>query len=530
MLSIIQRSGATAAKVVVAIVAVFAVLMLFTAVTRAGVGVGVAPSFPSTVNVGDNNVAVSMDITNNSNSGDGNPLTLNSIKIIPSCGAISGGSCTSLDPGVFNVDSGTGANACAGRTFTSLVTNVGSGEVTFTPDVAIALTPGQTCTINFTVDVIGAPDIDASVNAGLQTLQLGLVDGVDQLQNPGTGTGSDSTTVNKASPSIATQQSAGGPIGTVLNDTATLTGGLNPTGSVTFKLFPPSDATCSGAPAYTDVDPSAPYATSPGFASNASGVWHWTADYAGDASNNATSSGCMAEPVTIDKLNSTVTTTIHSAAHTATTSVLLGTSVHDNAVVSGGGATPTGSVSFSLYSTSNCSGATTSQSVALAGGSAESSATTTGAGGLSYKVFYGGDANYNPSVGICEELAVTLPPPPPAGKYCSPGYWKQPHHFDSWVTYTPTQKFSTVFGVAALDVGKNKKAASDPTLVEALNANGGGINVIMRKGVDALLNSTAFNPWSFTSAQVIAAVQQAVNTNNPSLLDQFDLAENCPLN
>ncbi len=87
----------------------------------------------------------------------------------------------------------------------------------------------------------------------------------------------------------------------MLNDTATLSGGSSPTGNITFKLYAPSDATCSAVPAYTQSVPLAGVnaATNPGFASNAAGTWHWTADYAGDASNNAASSGCQAEPVTI---------------------------------------------------------------------------------------------------------------------------------------------------------------------------------------------------------------------------------------
>ncbi len=162
----------------------------------AGVAVSVGPNFPTPQTVGQSNVPVSMTITNNSSAGDGNPLTINSIKLIPSCGTITGGACTSLDPGVFHVDAaGTGAGACAANTFTIAETNVSSGEVTFTPNATIALAPGAVCTINFTVDVVGTPDIDATGAAGLQTLQLGSVDGIDQLQQPGSGTGSDTTTI-----------------------------------------------------------------------------------------------------------------------------------------------------------------------------------------------------------------------------------------------------------------------------------------------------------------------------------------------
>ncbi len=714
-------------------------VLMFATPAFAGVGVGVAPDFPSPVQVGDNNVPVTLGITNNSSGGDGNPLTLNSIKLIPSCGAISGTSCATPDTGVFHVDAAaTGAGSCSANTFTVAETNVTTGEVTFTPNASITLTPGQTCTVNFTVDVVGVPDTDATAAPGIQTLQLANVAGTDQNLQPGSGFGSDATTVNKGAPSIATVQSAGGPIGTVLNDTATLTGGATPTGNVTFKLYPPSDATCSLAPAYNDVDASAPYATSPGFASNTAGVWHWTADYAGDANNLATSSGCTAEPITIskaaptiatllsnlgpvsvgatvhdsatlsgatataggsvayvvytdaacsvalqgagvvtvtngivpdsngvtfntpgtynwqavysgdanntaatstcqsetlvvNKLSSSVTTDIHDANHSVITSAAIGATVHDKATVAGSGPVPTGTVSFSLYSGSSCTGATTTETVVLAAGTAETSGTAVGATGLSYKAFYNGDASYTSSVGACEPLTATKFTPTistllsstatttgafvhdsatlsgatataggtatysvytnntcslgkvdagtkvvtnglvpdsntlqfntagtfywqvvysgdaannaatstcgseivvitqPVGQYCSPGYWKQSQHFDSYVTYHPTDLFDTVFGVSTFP-GK--------TLVQVLSTGGGGLTAYGRATVGALLNSTSMSS-GLTAAQVIAKFDATFNgapkTGNTngyygSANPEFTAPENCPLN
>ena len=38
------------------------------------------------------------------------------------------------------------------------------------------------------------------------------------------------------------------------------------------------------------------------------------------------------------------------------------------------------------------------------------------------------------------------PPPPTGGEGCTPGYWKQPHHFFAWTApYTPETLFSDVF-------------------------------------------------------------------------------------
>lgn len=271
----------------------------------AGVGVGVAPDFPTTVTVGQTGVSVGLEITNNSTSDVGS-VNLSNIRLVPQCGNTDADQTTcvagEVDPGVFTIGAvGTGANACTGINFTIAENDPATGQVLFTPDATVTLAQGATCRINFTANVNRTPASDSNVAAGLQTLQTGKVFATQAVGGSltGNGLGTDETTVSKVSPSISTLQSVGGPIGTVLNDTATLSGGSNPTGNVTFKLFDPSDATCSLAPAYTDVDTTAPYATNPGFVSTMAGVWHWTADYAGDANNNATSSPCTAEPVTI---------------------------------------------------------------------------------------------------------------------------------------------------------------------------------------------------------------------------------------
>ncbi len=434
-------------------------------------------------------------------------------------------------------------------------------------------------------------------------------------------------TINKVSPQISTTPSAGGPVGTVLNDTATVSGGNSPTGSVTFKLYAPGDNSCQGPAVYTDTDTSAPYATSPGYTSLVVGTYHWTADYLGDVNNNPASSGCEAEPVTTNKLDSNTVTEIHNASHAVITSAAIGDQVHDKATVSGSGATPTGSVSFQLYSDVSCqqtNGAP--QVVALSGGSAETSATTAGVPGLSYKASYGGDSLYNSSVGQCEPLTVAKNQPTvatqlatttvnvntpvhdsatlsgatadaggtatynvyagsscsgtpvftsgqtvtnglipnsgdftptaagtynwqvvysgdskntaatsacqtevltvnqPQAQYCSPGYWKQPQHFASYngTGFTPDEQFSAVF----------ENAFPGMTLVQVLSQGGGGLNMLGRAAVGALMNSASLqNPLS--TAQVISIFNNAfpgTKSQYEAAAAQFTFPENCPLN
>ena len=85
------------------------------------------------------------------------------------------------------------------------------------------------------------------------------------------------------------------------------------------------------------------------------------------------------------------------------------------------------------------------------------------------------------------------------GQGCTPGYWKQPHHFDDWVTYTQGDLYNTVFGVSY-----NK------TLLSALKAGGGGEKALGRHATAALLNAANANVnYAFTEAQIITMVQDA---------------------
>jgi hypothetical protein len=70
-------------------------------------------------------------------------------------------------------------------------------------------------------------------------------------------------------------------------------------------------------------------------------------------------------------------------------------------------------------------------------------------------------------------------PPPEEG--CTPGYWKQEHHFDSWpATLAPENLFVDVFGVDAFP---------DMTLLDVLEQGGGGLNALGRHSVAGLLNA-----------------------------------------
>jgi hypothetical protein len=113
---------------------------------------------------------------------------------------------------------------------------------------------------------------------------------------------------------------------------------------------------------------------------------------------------------------------------------------------------------------------------------------------------------------------------------CTPGYWKQQQHFDSWKVYTQTDIFNTVFGVSA-------PFPNTLTLLDALGLNGGGANALARHAVAALLDSV--NPdvdYGMTALEVIALTKTALESGDATLIEAAKnklAAQNergCPLN
>lgn len=112
-----------------------------------------------------------------------------------------------------------------------------------------------------------------------------------------------------------------------------------------------------------------------------------------------------------------------------------------------------------------------------------------------------------------------------AGGGCTPGYWKQTHHFDSWTGYAPTDLYDTVFGVNLFP----KK-----TLLQVLGQGGGGKFAMGRHSVAALLSASSGGvDYLYTVAQVINMVQGAVGSGTFDAAHLLFKAQNelgCPLN
>lgn len=115
-------------------------------------------------------------------------------------------------------------------------------------------------------------------------------------------------------PSLTTNASPTIALGASTHDTATLSGGTSPTGSLIFKLFGPSDPTCSAAPAYTSplstVTGNGTY-TSPSFTPTAVGTYSWVVLYSGDTNNASVSTACgdPNETVSVTNVDQAITAT-----------------------------------------------------------------------------------------------------------------------------------------------------------------------------------------------------------------------------
>jgi hypothetical protein len=101
---------------------------------------------------------------------------------------------------------------------------------------------------------------------------------------------------------VTTVASAGGVAGTVIHDTAKVTGTFLPTGTVTFNLYGPAATTCTGTPLFSSTETldASGSAVSASFSlTTTAGTYNWVAHYGGDEHSAPSTSKCGAEPVVI---------------------------------------------------------------------------------------------------------------------------------------------------------------------------------------------------------------------------------------
>ncbi len=270
-----------------------------------------------------------------------------------------------------------GNNPTGTVTFNLYPNSSGTGTPLYT-DANVPLVSGVATSVGYTATATGTDYWVATYN------------GDSNNDSVSSGTASEPVTVGQASPSIDTsQQPASATVGTSIADQATVSGGYNPTGTVTFNLYNNSSGT--GTPLYTDADVAlvSGVATSVGYTATATGTDYWVATYNGDSNNDSVSSGTASEPVTVGQASPSIDTSQQPASAT------VGSSIADKATVSGG-YNPTGTVTFNLYNNSSGTGTPlyTDANEPLVNGVATSAGYTATATGTDYWVAtYNGDSN-----------------------------------------------------------------------------------------------------------------------------------------
>ena len=217
-----------------------------------------------------------------------------------------------------------------------------------------------------------------------------------------TSSGKVSVLLGNCPPTLATV--AGGTVvigsGARLTDTAMLFGGFNPTGTITFTLYDPSNVAV-----YTDVvtvNGNGSYDTSTGnnpggYLPTVTGTYLWTATYSGDTNNTGATDNGQNE-------NQAVTEAGPSINTVAGGTVVLGSGnkLTDTAVLAGG-FNPTGTITFTLYDPSNV--AVYTNVAMVSGNGTYDTSTGTNPGGYLptttgtylWSATYNGDANNNPA-------------------------------------------------------------------------------------------------------------------------------------
>ncbi len=239
--------------------------------------------------------------------------------------------------------------------------------------------------------------------------------------------GTEPLTVQKKTPSIATLLKHDGTVsivdgGTVLaessvNDTAVLTGATALAGgTVTYRYYDTAD--CSGTPLNTDivtvsngiVPPSSAFTLYVG-----TGFYEWVAEYSGDSNNEPAMSTCGDETVTVIKRTTSITTQLQTGALLDIPDgddILAETSVHDTAILTGQTSNAGGTVIYSYFATTDCSGTPLNTDVvSVVDGVVAKSADFVlyvGTGLYEWRAVYSGDLNNDGSSSACGEETVEV--------------------------------------------------------------------------------------------------------------------------
>jgi hypothetical protein len=243
----------------------------------------------------------------------------------------------------------------------------------------------------------GTPPVCTPVNTPSQ--------GGSNLGDPqGTNTSPDGAVVityTLPASTITTHASPPAPSGGSISDTATVTSaGATPTGDITFRLYGPNDADCTGTAVQTNTKPLTAGSAQSDPYTGASGVYRYTAQYSGDANHAPAQTACN-EPNESTSIGLRTTGIVTNA----TPSAPIGSSISDSATVTATTDTPSGTITFRLYGPNDTACATTPVYTAtkpVTNGDANSGPYQPATAGMyRWTAAYSGNANNSPATSGC---------------------------------------------------------------------------------------------------------------------------------
>ncbi len=315
------------------------------------------------------------------------------------CGSANQSSTVDKDsPGL----SGVAGSAGVGTPITDTATLSGgfapTGQLVFRAygpgDASCAAAPAYEATVAVSGNGAYSPPGFAPV-AGTYRWVVGYTgDGNNDPASLPCGSANQTSTVGKASPSLSGLASSAA-VGSLITDSATLSGGVGAGGQLVFRAYGPGDADCSDTAAYeatVAVNGNGTYSP-PGFAPPR-GTYRWTVEYSGDANNEPADLSCGAANQT-----STVSKASPALVGSASSGPV-GAAITDSVTLSGGFA-PGGQLVFRAYgsSDSTCAAAPVYEASVPVNGNGLYSPPgfAPPAGVYRWTVAYAGDADNEPS-------------------------------------------------------------------------------------------------------------------------------------
>ena len=331
------------------------------------------------------------------------------------------------------------------------------GSITFTLYYGSTLVDTETATVHgnnsYSTPTGYMPPTDQSTVTGLYQWDASYGGDGNNISASDTSDNDEQATVLAAAPSLSTTPDATavtlGTTAPTLTDSATLSGGYHPAGTITFILYD------GGTPVHTEtatVHGNNTYSTPTGYTlpldqTTVTGTYQWDASYTGDSNNTGISDvNDPAEEVVVSEASPSLTTTPSSPTVTLG---LTATTTTDTATLSGG-YDPAGSITFTLLS-----GATVldTETVSVSGNGTYSTPhgyaipPGTGTPGSYYQwdASYSGDTNNQGATdngAVNERVTVTSP--------CAAG---QTFHFLTATVKAPGTDFTGYFCVNAAGSG-----------------------------------------------------------------------------